>query len=181
MCVMCVMCNVLPTIGQYSINISIKYSFYCQDAININFPIVRVLNRVKSLQLGPRVLMYNLLEIKIDFVCILQTNYCTVLTNCGNKCFRFFNNDKNVQCLHSRSKNIQCLHYRSKNVQCIHYRIKNVQFVNQRSKNVQFVNQRSKNVQGVHYRSNNVIPLCGAESFKKNSKLCQYFSHSKND
>ena len=33
-----------------------------------------------SLQLGPRVLMYNLLEIKIDFVYILQTNnivlYC---------------------------------------------------------------------------------------------------------
>ena len=47
-----------------------------------------------SLQLGPHVLMYNVLETKIDFVYILQTNnivlYYIVLTNCGNKYFQCF-------------------------------------------------------------------------------------------
>ena len=57
------LCNVLPTIGQYSIDISFKYSF-----------VLGCYRSPYSLQLGPRVLMSNLLEIKklkIDFVYIL--------------------------------------------------------------------------------------------------------------
>ena len=58
------LCNVLPTIGQYFIDIGI---------ISIILS-VRMAYRIPySLQLGPCVLMYNLLE--IDLVCILKTNY----------------------------------------------------------------------------------------------------------
>ena len=52
-----------------------------------------------SLQLGPRVLMYNLLEIEINFVYILWQITCIVLTNCGNKCFSMFFNSC---CSHAR-------------------------------------------------------------------------------
>ena len=48
------LCKVLPTIGQYSIDITIKHSFKCLD---------RCPRSHYSLQFGPRVLMYNRLEI----------------------------------------------------------------------------------------------------------------------
>ena len=42
--------------------------------------------------MGPRVLMYNLLEIKLILYifCRQITLYCIVLTNCGNKSFQCF-------------------------------------------------------------------------------------------
>ena len=49
-----------------------------------------------SLQLGPRVLMYNLLEIKLILYqlpnqkCFCRQTTCIVLTNCGNKVFQVF-------------------------------------------------------------------------------------------
>ena len=52
----------LPTIGQYSIDITIT-----SIVLSVRMPY----RSPYSLQLGPRVLMYNLLEIKIDFVYIL--------------------------------------------------------------------------------------------------------------